>query len=246
MFVSFFLFFFLFFFYLLVCVSYFFFFSSRRRHTRCALVTGVQTCALPISDWTLGYIACAPLALSAMLASLVMGEPERHREPTPKRGMAELVDAFVSPLKDFFTREGALVVLLFVLVHKIGDTMANLMIRDLLVGLGFTKDEILVGVVWVGFIALLAGIFVGGWLYARLGMKRSVMISLLLMAVSNLSFAALAAAGHSMPWLAFTIGFANFASGLGGVVGVASLSALCNVAFTAAPFAPLSAAAALP
>src|SRR3546814_3122846 len=107
--------------------------------------------------------------------------------------MAELVDAFVSPLKDFFTREGALVVLLFVLVHKIGDTMANLMIRDLLVGLGFTKDEILVGDVWVGFIALLAGIFVGGWLYARLGMKRSVMISLILMAVSNLSFAALAA-----------------------------------------------------
>src|SRR3546814_19924947 len=28
----------------------FFFFSSRRRHTRCALVTGVQTCALPISS----------------------------------------------------------------------------------------------------------------------------------------------------------------------------------------------------
>src|SRR3546814_6507253 len=29
----------------------FFFFSSRRRHTRCALVTGVQTCALPILPW---------------------------------------------------------------------------------------------------------------------------------------------------------------------------------------------------
>src|SRR3546814_2789571 len=29
-------------------IAYFFFFSSRRRHTRCALVTGVQTCALPI------------------------------------------------------------------------------------------------------------------------------------------------------------------------------------------------------
>src|SRR3546814_19042048 len=34
----------------LVVVFFFFFFSSRRRHTRCALVTGVQTCALPISD----------------------------------------------------------------------------------------------------------------------------------------------------------------------------------------------------
>src|SRR3546814_2889187 len=32
--------------------SFFFFFSSRRRHTSCALVTGVQTCALPIyPDW---------------------------------------------------------------------------------------------------------------------------------------------------------------------------------------------------
>src|SRR3546814_4649448 len=32
-----------------MCCSCEFFFSSRRRHTRCALVTGVQTCALPIS-----------------------------------------------------------------------------------------------------------------------------------------------------------------------------------------------------
>src|SRR3546814_18464549 len=33
---------------ILVFIDFFFFFSSRRRHTRCALVTGVQTCALPI------------------------------------------------------------------------------------------------------------------------------------------------------------------------------------------------------
>src|SRR3546814_9523527 len=36
-----------------ICIIYdllFFFFSSRRRHTRCALVSGVQTCALPISS----------------------------------------------------------------------------------------------------------------------------------------------------------------------------------------------------
>src|SRR3546814_5754952 len=34
---------------LIICIVLLFFFSSRRRHTRCALVTGVQTCALPIS-----------------------------------------------------------------------------------------------------------------------------------------------------------------------------------------------------
>src|SRR3546814_11948395 len=39
-----------------------FFFSSRRRHTRCALVTGVQTCALPIYIWTaLTSLASAPV-----------------------------------------------------------------------------------------------------------------------------------------------------------------------------------------
>src|SRR3546814_11748442 len=36
--------------------KYVFFFSSRRRHTRCALVTGVQTCALPIFDHCLGHL----------------------------------------------------------------------------------------------------------------------------------------------------------------------------------------------
>src|SRR3546814_4806043 len=40
---------FVFMFVCLCCLVFFFFFSSRRRHTRCALVTGVQTCALPIS-----------------------------------------------------------------------------------------------------------------------------------------------------------------------------------------------------
>src|SRR3546814_5741489 len=46
--------------YVMVYVVSFFFFSSRRRHTRCALVTGVQTCALPIyggagrADWAAG------------------------------------------------------------------------------------------------------------------------------------------------------------------------------------------------
>src|SRR3546814_14447486 len=40
----------------------FFFFSSRRRHTRCALVTGVQTCALPI--WPVKVRSVAPLVTS--------------------------------------------------------------------------------------------------------------------------------------------------------------------------------------
>jgi PAT family beta-lactamase induction signal transducer AmpG len=197
------------------------------------------------SNWTIGYFACIPLAFAGPIASLFMGEPKRHHEPKPVHGARALLEAFWGPLADFLRREGAYLVLLFVLIHKIGDTMANLMIRDLLVGLGFTKSEILFGDVWVGFFALLVGIFVGGVLYAKLGMKRSVLVSLVMMAISNLSFAGLAAAGHSMPMLAFAIGFENFASGIGGVVVVAYLSALCNLRYTATQFALLSAAAAI-
>ena len=87
--------------------------------------------------------------------------------------------------------------LLFILIHKIGDTLANLTFRLLFDDLGFSNDEIAFYDVGVGFWAYLIGIFVGGMLYARMGMKRSVLLSLVLMAVSNLSFAVLAAAGHS-------------------------------------------------
>src|SRR3546814_3636994 len=45
-------------------VVFFFFFSSRRRHTRCALVTGVQTCALPIlAIWRGQELACERLRI---------------------------------------------------------------------------------------------------------------------------------------------------------------------------------------
>src|SRR3546814_7362537 len=59
--------------YFVCCCLFFFFFSSRRRHTRCALVTGVQTCALPIFVFEGGAaigIAC-DVAEEAQVAAMV-------------------------------------------------------------------------------------------------------------------------------------------------------------------------------
>jgi PAT family beta-lactamase induction signal transducer AmpG len=195
--------------------------------------------------WTAAYVACAVFALPAMLVGVVMGEPARHREPDKARGLVEAVIVYFSPLMEFIRRQGAVVVLLFVLVHKIGDTLANLTLRLLFQDLGFTNDEVAFYDVGIGFVALLIGIFVGGILYERLGMKRSVLVSLVLMAVSNLSFAGLAAAGHSAIGMAAAVGFENFASGIGGVTVVAYLSALCNLRFTATQYALLSALASI-
>src|SRR3546814_16736777 len=60
-------------------MCFFFFFSSRRRHTRCALVTGVQTCALPISQggrplWAKDFSSASGMALDGQFAYA----PDQH------------------------------------------------------------------------------------------------------------------------------------------------------------------------
>lgn len=193
--------------------------------------------------WQAAYIACAVFALPAMLTALIVGEPARREVVAQKRGFAEVWRSVEGPFLDFLTRPGAALVLAFILVHKVGDTLANLTFRLLFNDMGYSNDEIAVYDVGVGFWAFLVGIFVGGILYERLGLARAVLLALVLMGLSNLSFAALAAAGHSNYGLAAAIGFENFASGYGGVVVVAYLSALCNLRYTAAQYALVSAAA---
>lgn len=193
--------------------------------------------------WEAAYLACAVLALPAMLTALLLGEPERHQEPKGKPGLGRVAEAVWKPFVEFIRRRGALLVLLFILLHKIGDTLANLTLRLLFDDLGFTNDEIAIYDVGVGFWAYLIGIFIGGVLYTKWGMKRSVLISLILMGISNFSFALLAQAGHSNLGMAAAIGFENMASGFGGVAVVAYFSALCDLRFTASQYALISAAA---
>jgi PAT family beta-lactamase induction signal transducer AmpG len=195
--------------------------------------------------WDRAYLACAGFAFPAMLTGLLFGEPERHREPKKRRGIGEAIGAVYRPFTEFFQRNGAFLVLLFILLHKIGDTLGQLTLRLLLDDMGYSNDEIAIWDVGVGFWAYLIGIFVGGVLYSKLGMKRSVLISLILMGVSNFTFALLAQAGHSNLGLAGAIGFENFASGVGGVTVVAYFSALCDLRFTASQYALISAAASI-
>ena len=207
---------------------------------------GAGALALVVSarlGWSAAYIACAAFALPAMLTAVLLGEPARHREATGKKGLSEVWASIAGPFVEFFQRHGALLVLLFILVHKIGDTLANLTFRLLFNDLGFSNDEIAIYDVGVGFWAYLIGVFIGGIAYAKMGLKRSVLLALVLMGVSNLSFAALAAAGHSNLGMAGAIGFENIASGFGGVVVVAYFSALCDLRFTASQYALISAGA---
>lgn len=209
---------------------------------------GAASVALVVAQragWSVGYAACVLFALPAMLTGLVVGEPARRREPASRRTAADAVRSVWAPFAQFFARPGAALVLLFILIHKIGDTLANLTFRLLFDDLKFSNDEIAFYDVGWGLIAYLVGIFLGGVLYNRLGMKRSVLLSLVLMMISNLSFAGLAAAGHSPLGMAGAIGFENLSSGIGGVTVVAYFSALCDLRFTAFQYALISAASSI-
>ncbi len=195
--------------------------------------------------WSIAYISCAVFVLPAILVGVFMGEPKRHIEPVAIKGLLYALIEYFNPLIEFIKRQGAWLVLSFVLIHKIGDTLANLTLRLLFDDLGFSNAEIAFYDVGFGFIAFLVGIFVGGIMYVRAGLKHSVLISLILMAVSNFSFAALALVGHTNIGMAAAVGFENFASGIGGVTVVAYLSALCNLRFTATQYALLSALASI-
>lgn len=195
--------------------------------------------------WSIAYVSTVIFAIPAILVGMILGEPKRHIEPVKSTGLLKALVEYFSPLVEFIRRQGAWLVLFFVLIHKIGDTLANLTLRLLFNDLGFSNEEIALYDVGFGFFAFLVGIFIGGILYARMGLKGSVLISLVLMAVSNFSFAALALVGHSNAGMAAAVGFENLASGIGGVTVVAYLSALCNLRFTATQYALLSALASI-
>ena len=213
---------------------------------------GAGALALVVAEragWNMAYAAAAMFALPAVAAGFLLGEPARRTAALALEGARPFTQrvhsAFIAPLADFMTRPNAVLVLLFVIVHKLGDTLANLSLRLLLSDLGFSKDAIAAYDVGFGLVATLVGIFIGGIVYARLGMMKAVMLGLILMAVSNLSFAWLATMGASNWALAATVGFENFASGIGGVAVVAYLSWLCDLRFTATQFALLSAMASI-
>src|SRR3546814_8962489 len=67
-----------------IMIEYLFFFSSRRRHTRCALVTGVQTCALPISTTAMAddMVSIVNITEASDSDDATTQIPEELRNPT--------------------------------------------------------------------------------------------------------------------------------------------------------------------
>jgi Arabinose efflux permease len=206
------------------------------------LVSGAL--ALVLSDyigWRITYLSMAALMTVGMLATLTGPEP-RWAAGSP----ATLCEAVFGPLVEFLAREGAISLLLLIILYKMGDAFAGTLTTNFLIGsLGFSASEVGIITKGLGLAALLLGALAGGLLMAHLGLYTSLLLFGLLQAVSNLSFMALAWAGKSYALMAAAVAFENVSAGLGTSAFVAFLMALCHHRYTATQFALLSALAVL-
>ena len=163
------------------------------------------------------------------------------REPEPVQGIPKtLKEAVFYPLVEYFSRKDAIWILAFILLYKIGDTMASAMTTPFYLDIGFLKKEIGAIVKIFGFWATVSGSLVGGVMMIRLGINRSLWIFGFLQATSTACFAILARIGHSIPALSAVIAFENVSSGMGTAAYAAFMASITNRRFTATQYALLS------
>lgn len=172
------------------------------------------------------------------VAAYLLARP--HLRGHMAKALSWIYGAVISPFAEFVGRRGWLWILLFILLYKFGDALAGVMGNPFYVELGFTKIQIANFSKAFGLAATIIGGVIGGLMVNRMGILKSLLICGLLQMVSNLMFAALAAAGNSTAMLGLTIAIENLSGGMGTAAFVAYLSSLCNVAYTATQYALLT------
>lgn len=187
--------------------------------------------------WRDTYFLMAVLTAGTVLLTLFAPEPERSVQP-PRTLRAALIE----PLSELMGRPGAVALLALVVLYKVGDAAAlSLSTAFLIKGAGFSVAEVGAVAKTTSIGAILVGTTIGGLVYARLGLLRSLMIFGILQAATNLLYSWLALAGHDIVVMVIAVGFDNLAGAMGATVFGAFMMSLCDARFSAFQFAALSA-----
>jgi len=195
-------------------------------------------------DWSYVFVITAMFMLPGMMMTLLVREPALLLD-RPKT----LREAVVAPFVEFMQRRGlqsALLVLLFIFLYKLGDSMATALATPFYLDMGFSKTEI-------GLIAKNAGLWpsviggmLGGLWMLKIGINRALWIFGVLQMVAILGFAWLVDAGHSLFSLGAVIGIEALGVGLGTAAFVAYIARETNPMYTATQFALFTSLAAVP
>ncbi|HEU4590631.1 MAG TPA: MFS transporter [Steroidobacteraceae bacterium] len=191
--------------------------------------------------WTGTYWLMAALMLVGVVAVWFAEEPA-----APPRAPHTLEQAVSEPMRDFFARDGAWLLLLLIILYKLGDAFAGSLSTAFLIrGAGFSLTEVGLVNKWLGVAATILGALAGGAMMARLRLYRALLLFGVLQAVTNLGYMALALAGKSYALMIGAVAAENLCGGMGTAAFVALLMAMCDRRHSATQYALLSALAAL-
>lgn len=193
---------------------------------------------LILADW-ISFEAMYRLMAVFMVAcvSVTVLAPE---PPLPEGRPRNLREAVLLPFRDYFSRDGAWMILAFILLYKLGDTMASAMTTPFYLDLGYSKTEIGAVVKLFGFWATLAGGTLGGIWILRAGMHRALWLFGFGQMFSTFGFVVLAQLPPSEVALAAVVAIENLTAGMGTAAFVGFMAALTDRRFTATQYALLS------
>lgn len=194
--------------------------------------------------WQSVFIITALFMLPGLFMTIVVDEPAL-KLGAPKT----LRQAVVDPFHEFISRNGmrtALVILAFIFLYKLGDSMATALATPFYLDMGFSKTEIGLVAKNAGLWSSVAGGILGGIWMIQLGINRALWLFGIVQMVAILGFAWLALVGHDVLVLALVIGFEAFGVGLGTAAFVAYIAQTTHPLYTATQFALFTSLAAVP
>lgn len=124
-----------------------------------------------IIPWSMVYFIMSAIMATGLIATVMAPNPiEEELGPT------EIKEAIIGPFVEYFKRDGAFLILGFILFYKIGDSMAAHMTTPFILKHGFSKLDIATVAKTFGMLATIGGGLIGGLLMLRLGIIRSLWI----------------------------------------------------------------------
>jgi MFS transporter, PAT family, beta-lactamase induction signal transducer AmpG len=194
--------------------------------------------ALILSDylpWHMVYLIMGALMLANILFTFLAPEPSERVVP-PKT----LKDAVWEPLISYFSRSGAIEMLVFIMVYKLSDAIAGAMTTPFLLDMGFSRTDVGTVNKAFGLLSTILGTLAGGSVIAKIGINRSLWIFAFLQAFPHLAFTVLALIGKNYAAMVAAIGLENICGGMGTAAFVAFMMRLCDKRFTATQYALLT------
>ena len=188
-------------------------------------------------DWKLTYQIMSMFMLVGIMTVIMIPESTKPFEKNNNSGW--LKKTLIEPFAEFFKRNGywSLFLLMFIAIYRVSDLIIGIAANPFYADLGFNLSEIATVTKVFGFTITIIGAFIGGLSVARFGISKLLIISSILLTVTNLFFLFLNNAGPSLPALVLTISADNFALGFSGTVFIAFLSSLTSRYFTASQYA---------